>query len=430
MSPRGPQAQPSDPDLEGVLHESSCPACGYHVAVSLFDGGRRPLATLAWPGSAAEARAMPEFPLSFLRCVDCGHVYNSAFDYSAVPYRDNPNLMFNKGTLWTDHLKRVQALILQRLSERGTVVEIGCGDGSLLSSLAPARPNGRFVGFDPNAATEAAPFSDVGGPVELQRRLFQPHRHLAEYRPELIISRHVLEHLMNPLRFVQSLSFAASWANVDTRLLIEVPCIEKALSLGRTVDFYYEHNSHFTTNSLARLLERCAAEVELVQRGYRDEVVYALARFARQPEQVEFARGALAFRSRSAAAQENVRRQLSALIDSGKTVAIWGGTGKGAALIAQYGLDAERFPVVVDSDPQKVGTFVPGSGQEIRFRDYLLDHPVDVILIATQWRAADIHLEIQQAGIRFDGILIEHEGRLVDYLRQQHPYRAGMNHDR
>ena len=410
-------ARAESPCLDGMLHESFCPACGYHVAVSLYDGGSRPLATLAWPRSAEEARSMPAYPLSFVQCVDCGHVYNCEFDYSDVPYSDKPNLMFNKGRLWSDHLDRVRRLIVERLPERPTVVEIGCGDGSLLRSLAEARPDGRFAGFDPNAMADVA-----AGPVELHRCLFEPHRHLAEYRPDLIVSRHVLEHLMNPLGFVQSLAFGASWAGIETHLLIEVPCIDKALAAGRTVDFYYEHNSHFTTLSLTRLLQRCAAEVELVERGYRDEVVFGLARFARQAEQIEFARQALAFRSRTTEDHANVRRELQSLLAAGKTVAVWGGTGKGAALMAQYGLDAERFPVVVDSDPDKAGTFVPGGGQEIRFRDYLLEHPADVILIATQWRAADIHLEIQRHGIRCEKIVIEHEGRLIDYLNDEHPY--------
>lgn len=34
-----------------------------------------------------------------------------------------------------------------------------------------------------------------------------------------------------------------------------------------------------------------------------------------------------------------------------------------------YGMDAKRFPLVVDSDLNQAGTFVPGMGQPIRFRD-------------------------------------------------------------
>ena len=117
-----------------------------------------------------------------------------------------------------------------------------------------------------------------------------------------------------------------------------------------------------------------------------------------------------------------MKRQLDALITSGKRVAIWGGTGKSAAFIHQHGADAERFPLVVDSDRAKVGTFVPGSGQEIRFRDALLTETVDVVVVPPQWRARDIVGEMAMAGIKVAEVLIEHEGRLIDFRHDAHPY--------
>ena len=88
----------------------------------------------------------------------------------------------------------------------------------------------------------------------------------------------------------------------------------------------------------------------------------------------------------------------------GVRVAIWGGTGKSAAFINRYGLDRLRFPIVVDSDFAKVGTFVPGTGQEIRSRDWLKENPGAVVIIPPQWRALDIVLEMERAGISFKQI--------------------------
>jgi len=404
--------------LTDLLRTSTCPACGHHVAVPFYDGGLQPLATVAWPKTAEEACAMKRLPLAFLRCVDCGHVYNCQFNYTDVPYSEKPNLMFNKGTVWTDHLKHVRDLILSRLGERPVVVEVGCGEGHLLRALAECLPTGRYIGFDPSNAINTG-----NGLIEGRRELFEPSRHLAELHPDLIISRHVLEHLMNPLGFVQAISFAASWENVDTRLLIEVPCIDNVIRSGRTVDFFYEHNSNFTTNSLERLLARCASDVELVARSYNDEVVYGLARFQRRDAQVQFADEAIRFRDQAVRHRETIRHDIDLLAASGRRVAVWGGTGKAAAFINQYGLDAARFPLVVDSDVEKAGTHVPGTGQEILYRHFLIQYPVDVILIATQWRAGDIVAEIERCGIGYGSILIEHTGRLVDYFTAEHPYR-------
>ena len=405
------------PPLAEILRSCTCPACGYHVAVPFFDGGQLPLTTLAWPETPEQARAMKRLPHDFLRCVDCGHVYNAQFNYSEVPYSEKPNLMFNRGILWREHLQAVRDLILSRLPARPLVVEVGCGEGHLLRALAEKRPAGRYIGFDPNGAIDTG-----DGRIEGRQELFEPQRHLAELKPDLIISRHVLEHLMNPLGFVQALSFAASWEQAPAQLFIEVPCIDGVFQSGRTVDFFYEHNSHFTVQSLTRLLERCSSGVDLVQTGYSGEVVYGLATFRQRSDQTRIARDALSFRDRAQASRETVSADLNRLLATGQTIAIWGGTGKAAAFINQHGLDADRFPFVVDSDPDKAGTCVPGTGQRIEYRDELLTRPVDIVLIATQWRAQDIVLEMQRAGIRCQTILIEHGGRLVNYLTDEHPY--------
>ena len=84
-----------------------------------------------------------------------------------------------------------------------------------------------------------------------------------------------------------------------------------------------------------------------------------------------------------------------------------------------------RFPIVVDSDFAKVGTFVPGTGQEIRSREWLKENPGAVVIIPPQWRALDIVLEMERAGISFKQVLIEHEGALIDYFADAHPYELG-----
>src|ERR1017187_4750539 len=73
---------------------------------------------------------------------------------------------------------------------------------------------------------------------------------------------------------------------------------------------------------------------------------------------------------------ESVARELGAWHSTGLRIAIWGGTGESAAFLEAYGLDGHRFPIVVDSDPGSAGTYVPGTGQMIRFPDWLLDDPV------------------------------------------------------
>ena len=205
-------------------------------------------------------------------------------------------------------------------------------------------------------------------------------------------------------------------------LFAEVPCIDRAIETGRLVDFFYEHPSQFTTSSFKALLERAGEIVELAH-GYDQEVVYALVRLGVPAAPTQRVAQAANFHSQANAYRSAIRAQLSELAASGKKFAIWGGTGKAAAFINQYGADAQRFPLVVDSDPDKSGTFVPGTGQEIVFRDILKTQPADVVIIPTQWRARDIVAEMTREGIVPALVLIEHQGRLIDFMDGDHPYR-------
>lgn len=405
--------------LQDMVHGCTCPACGYHVAVNFYNGGSHPLTTLAWPKSEAEAKAMEKLPLNFVRCIECSHIYNKDFTYDKVPYSDKPNLMYNKGTLWKDHLDETITLILEQLPKNPTIVEIGTGDGHFIKSLALRCAEGRFIAFDPNGALDQNKQD-----IEFYAQLFEPAKHIAEFKPDLIICRHMLEHLTNPVGFVQELSFATQWENLDTALFIEVPCVDSVFATGRTVDFFYEHNSHFTSESLSRMLERANTKIEFLETGYKDEVVYAYTKLAGTTSAkhhiLELAGQAISFYNRAKQNDQQVQKQVQSL--AGKTVAFWGGTGKAATFINRYGANCNSFPIVVDSDLGKVGTYVPGTGQEIRSPQYLLKNPVDVIVITTQWRAQDIAIEIEQRGIQCQSLLLEYQGTLVDFYTDEHAY--------
>lgn len=399
------------------LIATPCPVCRHSVAAPFYDGGQQALATLGWPASAADARGMPRHPHDFVQCPNCTHVWNRSFSYDAIPYADNPNRMFNKGGIWQGHLAATRDLLLSRLPVSPTVLDIGCGEGHFVRGLAKACGGaGRFVGFDPNATPE------TGRGVEFHARYFGPLNDMAAFAPDALAIRHVLEHLTDPAALLEQMAWGAAALGKPAWLFAEVPCIDRVFDTGRLADFYYEHPSQFTTRSFRTLMEH-AGEVHELAHGYDGEVVYALVRLGIPATLRERAGTTDVFAQRAERNRETLRAQMDALAASGKRVAIWGGTGKAAAFIHQFGADAARFPLVVDSDPDKAGTYVPGTGQEIRFRDILKTQPADIVIIPTQWRARDIAAEMAREGIRADQILIEHDGSLIDFACGEHPYR-------
>lgn len=394
-----------------------CPVCYHSVAAPFFDGGNQTLATLGWPASASEAQAMPRHSQDFVQCPKCTHVWNRSFSYDAIPYENNPNRMYNTGSIWKGHLATTRDLLLAQLPKSPTVMDIGCGEGHFVRGLSEScGGEGRFVGFDPNATPE------TGRGVEFHARYFEPLQDMTVFTPDAVTIRHVLEHLTDPAALLEQLAWGAAMLGKPVWLFAEMPCIDRVFETGRLADFFYEHPSQFTTQSFRSLMERGGEVVELAH-GYDGEVVYALVRLDVPAVMQERVKVANTFAQQATISRATIRVQIDELATSGRRVAIWGGTGKAAAFIHQFSVDAERFPLVVDSDPGKVGTFVPGTGQKIQYRDVLKSTLADVIIIPTQWRAKDIVAEMAREGIRVNQILIEHDGRLTDFNQGRHPYR-------
>lgn len=352
---------------------------------------------------------MPRHALDYVQCPRCTHIWNRSFSYESIPYTNNPNRMFNKGTIWQGHLKKTQDLLLSTLPINPSIIDIGCGEGHFVRSLSQAlKGSGRFMGFDPNTSSES------GIDVEFYPHYFEPLIDLPKCLPDLIIMRHVLEHLLDPAAFIDQLAWGATQANKPVQLFAEMPCVDKALQSKRLVDFFYEHPSQFTSHSFTILMQQ-GGEILNLGHGYDGEVIYALIELKVPKLYQQVALESEFFYKQAVISQVHIREQLQQLVIAGKRVAIWGGTGKAAAFIHYFDVDATNFPLVVDSDLDKVGTHVPKTGQQIQYRDILKEQKVDVLIIPPQWRAKDILAEMGREGIKVDSVMIEHNGGLVEF---------------
>lgn len=395
----------------------ACPICSYNCATLIYDGGLLPLATLGWPISKEEAQTMPRFPHHFVQCLSCSHIWNSQFQYDVIPYQNKPNRMFNNGNNWKGFLLETKKSLLQLLPESPVIIDIGCGEGHFIRDLSLLyNGTGRFLGFDPNGNLK-----ETGRNIEFYAKLFEPLTDINIYNPDLIIIRHVFEHMTNPVQFIEQLAFAVSQKNKPCFLFAEVPCVDRALSTNRTSDFFYEHVSQFTTDSFKCLMMK-GGKIEKLAHGYHQEVVYAIVSLGITLQQNLMIDKSRCINKTINDNLEIIRRQVDNIFRDNKHIAIWGGTGKGAAFINQYHMDANRFPLVVDSDFDKVNTYVPGTGQCIQFRDVLKKMEMDIIIIPSQWRARDIIKEISTENISVKTILIEHCGKLINFETDVHPY--------
>ncbi len=384
----------------------SCLACKSIYNYEIAHWERMPLSILGLPRSEREALDTPDYEMNVRQCASCSHVFHTEFRYEHVPYRDGSNMVFNESILWREYQDDLAKEWARDYGIHDTcVVEIGCGEGRFLERFQAF--GNRCIGFEPGPDSKLV----IDRGIECFAEYFHGRR-LFDLQPEAILCRHVLEHLDAPVDFLEDIAIACREAGMQPVVLAEVPLIEKAIEQRRLNDFQYEHVSYFTQLSLRTAFERAGFEVLDVRPRFNEEVVTIAARPKIGATLEQIRNGALAFKNGVDSQIVNVQTTLKSWRDAGKKTALWGGTGRGTALINMFRITRDVVDIVIDSDLRKSGGFVPGTGQKIQPPSFLDTNPVDRIVICTNWRARDIEREIREdCGLDAD-LFVYIEGKL------------------
>ena len=188
---------------------TSCPVCG-----SL----PRPLFPLA---------GFPGGDNFFLQCQSCGHGMLAKHYAPAHSYLSGGTEYSRRGSDWfLSHVGGKFACAL----------DFGCNDGYLLRQVRA----GRLIGVD-NATVSAG--------IECHAEL-----DTVDAAPDLVISRHTLEHLPDPAATLKALVEKAA---PHALFAIEVPCMDLLAESLRFDQIYNEHLQYFSVGSFRRMLNDC-----------------------------------------------------------------------------------------------------------------------------------------------------------------------------
>lgn len=182
--------------VEGRPAVERCPACD--------SGGRVPAFTAGdWDDRAWEAR------WTYMRCTSCGSVYADpqpsdaelarAYGRSYGPYAP-PGLLVRLAR----PLVMREARALVAAAPPGTLaLDVGCGPGQMLERIRAAGWTGPLRGVEPNAEVAREASSRIGVPVDVA-----PVEALPDGLPGagLIVLRHVIEHVRDPLGVLHALA--------------------------------------------------------------------------------------------------------------------------------------------------------------------------------------------------------------------------------
>jgi len=379
-----------------------CRICGEPGGELLLEFPSVPVNCSALHSSATEAESAPTGSLRLVLCPACGYVCNQDFDPSRLTYDAAYENALDFSPSFREYLDELANDLVERhgLQDR-KIVEIGCGQGSFLGALCAGGRN-RGYGFDPSFRADL----DLPDTVEIATELFDPG--VVATRGDLYCARHVLEHIPEPLDFLQKLRPAI--AEGHATLYLEVPAGEAVFGGDASFDLVYPHVSYFSSAALAGLLGRAGFVVDRIDRRFGGQYLSIEARAATGPidpvperEIAGFADQARGAASRLDERLEAVRARIDATRADGRESALWGAGAKAVAFLA---LLERRVDAVVDINPRKRGSFLPGSGTVVDAPETLGANPPEVVFILNRMYRAEIVEMLAASSINAEVVVV------------------------
>lgn len=330
--------------------KSHCPLCGAAAPkIPILVRDDVPVLLNVSCSSYKTAAASPRGSLLFYCCRTCMFMWNAAYEAEIIHYNDTYENDQTYSSVFNSYVSYIiEDLIEGERIDNLFVVEVGCGQGYFLRRLVEWPNSGIIgVGFDPAYKQQNA--ADLPENLTLIASTASPA--LIDENADVVISRHVIEHIPEPKKFIEEL---ASLLSEEGRVFIETPCAEWILNNQVFWDFSYEHCSMFTVRSLGRLLGESGFCVEKMEHRFDGQYLWAAARkktvgqsFASEPEW-----------------KKRVIVHLQKYAKNGDVV-LWGAGGKGANFVNMIDPDKQIFKALIDINPKKQGAFIPGSGHPV-----------------------------------------------------------------
>ncbi|MGD9570368.1 MAG: class I SAM-dependent methyltransferase [Thermoleophilia bacterium] len=349
----------------------------------------------------AAALAQPAGALELAVCETCGYIANVAFDLALEDYSE----LYEEAQGFSPRFSRFLDELIDGLIGRydlagGRVLEVGCGKGAFLVALC-RRAGCSGVGVDP-AYAERDEVDAAGADVTFVRAFYGPEH--AGIPFDLACCRHTLEHIPAPAEFAAAIHAAA--AAHGGALFVEVPDAGRVLRERAFWDVYYEHCSYFTAGSLGRLLQAAGLGVTRSELGYDGQYLLVDSRpgpSAMPPPDDVAGVVAMAdgFGRDVGLLLAAWRDELAGLRADGRTAVLWGAGSKAVGFLTGVG-DPGAVTHVVDINPYKQGTFLPGTGQEIVAPEALTALRPDVVVVMNPIYAEEIGAQLSALGVSTD----------------------------
>ena len=377
--------------------------CDAEVGLDLVDLGSSPPSN-AYLDSADLDRPEAWFPLRVKVCEFCWLVQTE--DYADVDGLFHSDYAYFSGfsTTWVDHCRRFVESVITRfgLGEQSQIVEVACNDGTLLAGFHERGMS--CVGIEPTARVAAV--ARATG-LDVREVFLGPDTadelHSSGVAADLLVANNVLAHVPDIVGFSEGCRRLMADGAVAT---FEFPHLVELVDGALFDTIYHEHFSYLSLCAVERILGRAGLSVFDVERlpthggslrvfasvtGAGERSRTAAVERMIDDERSRGVENASYYRGFQAAADRIKNDLLAFLVEearAGRRVVGYGAAAKGNTLLNYAGVRGDLLRYVVDNNPAKQETFLPGSRIPVVAEEFLtLDRPDRVLVLP--WNLRD-----------------------------------------
>ncbi|MDD2535997.1 MAG: class I SAM-dependent methyltransferase [Macromonas bipunctata] len=349
------------------MSAQTCPICNSVHFSTLLKREQVPVHQNLILATREAALAVARGDLDFVLCQDCGFVFNRAFDLSLLAYGKDYDNTQTYSDYFDDYLNGlVKYLVEEQGLRNSTIVEVGCGKGHFLRKFVNyPDTNNRGIGFDPSYI---GPDSELEGRLIFRRCYYDDS--CTDVQADAVVCRHVIEHVPEPLALLKTVRSALD-NSPQAKVFFETPCVDWILHNKVIWDFFYEHCSLFTKNSLRTAFEAAGFSVKNIRHIFNGQYLWLEAttdatknKTKKNYNDSNLPKLAAEYLKSEQQERSTWKTKLEFLRQQG-SISIWGAGAKGSTFANLIDSNQSLIDCVVDLNPKKQGHYIAGTGHLI-----------------------------------------------------------------
>lgn len=395
-----------------------CQYCGTPLTTTLVDLGLSPLSNSYVARDRADTPD-PMYPLHTRVCGACFLVQVDDVVPADAHFHQDYAYFSSFSQSWLEHCQAFANASRERfgLDDQSLVVEIASNDGYLLQYYL--EQGIQVLGVEPSASVaKVAQSKGIETRVEFFTEAFARQLRSEGVKPDLICSANVLAHVPDIGDFVSGVASLLSGDGVYT---VEFPHLLNLIHLVQFDTIYHEHYTYLSLVAVERIFKDKGLRVfdveEIPTHGGSLRVYACLDQASHTPsDRVAAVRakeaaaklgsleGYQGFEARVQALRDGLIAYLRQAKAEGRSVAGYGAAAKGNTLLNYAGIGPDLIAYVVDKNPAKQNTLLPGSRIPVHPVEHLdQDRPDDILILP--WNIRDEVMsqleEMRRQGTRF-----------------------------